>query len=320
MADAAAAATPTDTGGASSAGSGTESQAAPVVQDSKTGETTSPGGEQKAAEQKPAEPKTYKRKINGREESIPADAIDAAAKALGIDAQDLLNGSQLKKAAYEKFEAARKEAERVEKLKASKDPRAIARELLGMDEAAYRKHAEDFLLAELQREQQMAALTPEQQKYESQRQEFERQRQEFERQQSEAKEAQLAAQVTEVRGKLEPMILGAIEKAGLPRTPAAVRAVVDELQAQQRYGLPLDVDAAVRDSQRGLVEPVAQMLGKMPPERLVQLLGKEAYDGLLRYSISQKGEPQRPQTQQPAAAKEKGRSWMTEQEWREKYG
>lgn len=322
MAESAAAATPTGDGGASPEGSddgsGTADVAgvAPASEKPNTG-TPKPGADAAGAEKPVAEPRTYKRKINGREETIPADAIDAAAKALGLDPQDLLNGSQLKKAAYERFEAARKEAERVERLKGLKDPRAIAREMLGMDEAAYRKHAEEFLLSELAREQQMAALTPEQQQYETQRQKFEAERAEFERQKAEAKEAQMVEQAQAAQARLEPAILGAIDKAGLPRTPAAVRAVVAELKAQVRYGLPLDVDAAVRDAQDGFVKPTAAILSKMPPEKLIELLGKDAYDGILRHSIAKKGEAPAPVAQ--AQSKPEPDRLLTPKEWDELY-
>jgi hypothetical protein len=62
------------------------------------------------------------------------------------------------------------------------------------------------------------------------------------------------------------------------------------------------------------------MLGKMPPEKLVALLGKDAYEALLRYSIAQKGADTKPlPAQQPAKPAEPARKWMTTREWEDAY-
>ena len=317
MADAAAVATPTD-GGAQPGTQDEAPQQAPVVQDTKAGETVSPGSETKQ-EPKPAEPRVYERKINGKAEKIPADVVDAAAKALGLEPSDLLRGTQLAKAAYEKFEEARRIQQQMEGFK-GKDPWDLVKEARGMKDEDLDALAEQRLIAKLQREAQLSQLTPEQQAYERQRVEFERQKAEFAAQQKAAQDAALTAQATQVRNQMEPAILSAIEQAGLPKTPEAVRAVVAQLQTQHKYGLPLDVQAAVRDAQSQFVQPTAAMLAKMGPEQLVKYLGKDAVDAILRHSIAQKGGPtSQPVPKPPDAPQEKPRSWLTSKEWDAKY-
>ncbi|HET9554909.1 MAG TPA: hypothetical protein VFP50_18230 [Anaeromyxobacteraceae bacterium] len=315
MADVAAAATPT-TGGASPETNSTaqtnSSQQDPQAQGATPGE----GAQQQAPV---AEPRFYERKINGKAEKIPADDIDKAAKALGLDPQELLRGTQLAKASYERFEAARKLQDQFNGLK-GKDPWTIAKEMQGLDDAALDRLAEQRLIAKLQNEARLSQLTPEQQQYERQRLEFERQRAEFAEQQRAAQEQALSVQATEMRSQMEPMIISEMEKAGLPKTPAAVRAVVDQLQTQHRHGLPLDFAEAVRSAQDQFINPTAEVLGKMPPEQLVKLLGKEAVDAILRHSIAQKPTPESRPIQPPTApAQEKPRTWMTTKEWNDQY-
>lgn len=322
MADAAPTATPT-TGGASSEGTTsaapstttTPSQAA-VPASTAPSDGAPPTGQEAA----PAtEPRVYERKINGKVEKLNADEIDKAAKLLGLEPQDLLRGSQLAKAAYEKFEAARKLQDQFDGLK-GKDPWSLAREIHGLDDAALDKLAEQRLIAKLQSEARLAQLTPEQQQYERERMEYERQRSEFQAQQKAAQEQAMAAQATEVRNRMEPMIIGEMEKAGLPKTPQAVRAVVAQLEVQHRYGIPLDFAAAVRDAQSEFINPTAAVLGKMTPEQLVKVLGKEAVDGILRHSISQKPNPAATPIQPgPTPAKEPSRTWLTTKEWNDQY-
>ena len=313
MADAAAVATPTD-GGAQPGTQDAAPQQAPVVQDAKAGETTSPGSDPKQ-ETKAAEPRVYERKINGKAEKIPADVVDAAAKALGLEPAELLRGTQLAKAAYEKFEEARRIQQQLEGFK-GKDPWDLVKEARGMKDDDLDALAEQRLIAKLQREAQLSQLTPAQQEYERQRVEFERQRAEFAAQQKAAQESALTAQATQIRNQMEPTILAAVEQAGLPRTPEAVRAVVAQLQTQHKYGLPLDVQAAVRDAQSQFVQPTAAMLAKMAPEQLVKMLGKDAVDAILRHSIAQKGGPTSQQVPKPAEVpQERPRTWMTTKEW-----
>lgn len=293
--------------------------AAPPSQAPAGKETAPATGEPKAPEVATPEPRFYDRKINGKAERIPADVVDAAAKALGLEPSELLRGSQLASAAYGKFEEARRiqaQFEAARKL----DPWDLAKQVRGLKDEDLDRLAEERLIAKLQREAQVAALTPEQQDYERQRLKFEQDRRDFEKQKADAEQKAISEQAAVIRERLETDVIGALESAGMPKTPDAVRAVVTELERQHKYGIPLDVQAAVRDAQASFVTPTAAMLSKMPPEKLIALLGKDAYDAILRHSIAQKGADTRPPVkQEPAKPGEPKRTYLTTKEWDEAY-
>jgi len=278
MAETAAAATPTTDGGAQPAEPQDPKAIAP--------ETAKAETEPKKEEAAP-EPRFYERKINGKAEKIPADVLDKAAEVLGLDPAELLRGTQLAKAAYSKFEEARKLQAQWEAAQ-KEDPWGLAKSVKGMTDEQIDEMAIQRVIAKMNREAELEKLTPEQRAYEAKRQEIEARAKDVERREAAIKEQVLSQQAAAVRDRLEPMIIGAIEKAGLPKTPEAVRAVVSQLELQHKYGIPLDVDAAVREAQSGFVEPSAAMLSKMGPEQLIKMLGKEAVDAILRHSVSAK--------------------------------
>ena len=306
MAETAAVATPTPEGGA---------QPEPRVDAPKTAElapvdTTIARDGEKAPE-KPPEPRFYTRKVNGKEEQIPAEAVDAAARALGLEPNEIMSVAQLKRAAYQKFEEADKIRKQVESLRGIKDPWKLAREMAGLDDGALDKLAEERLIARMQRE----ALDPAQREILEQREALAREKAEIDAQKKAAADAQMTAQAQAVRERLEPMVLDAIDKAGLPKTPDAVRAVANELTRQHRYGLPLDIDAAVRDAQAQFFQPVLATVAKMSPDQLVKALGKDAIDAILRHSLAQRNTPAEPAKQtQPAVPAKQERPYMTPKE------
>jgi hypothetical protein len=274
----------------------------------------------KPAEAKPTEPppppRTYKRKVNGQDEEIPAEAIDAAAKALGLNPNELLSVSQLKRAAYERFREAEKVQKQYEKFK-DMDPWQLARELKGLDDGALDKAAEDRLIAKLQRD----AMPPEQRALAEQQEKLAKERAEFEKERAAQQEQVVSQQSQAIRAQLEPKVIAAVEAAGLPKTPDAVRAVVGELERQVKYGLPMDVEAAANEVRDQFFRPSLGMLKNMSPAQIVAEIGKEKFDELLRFSIEQqKGAPPPPQAPVETKPKAPEKNWMSPQEWRAKYG
>lgn len=270
-------------------------------------------------EEKPAakpEPKFYERKVNGKVEKIPAEAIDAAAAALGMSPSEMLSTSQLKRAAYERFEAAEKARKEVEALKGIKDPWALAQKMAGLDDAALDAAAEERLIKKLQRE----AMDPAQRALAEERDKLAKERAAIEEQKKAQAETVLSQQAQAVRAKLEPAIIEAVEKAGLPRTPDAVRAVVNELERQHKYGLPLDPAQAAIEAREQFFRPSLGILRSMPAEALIRELGKEKYEELLRYSIAKKPETTKTKPAEPAKPAAPERAYITEKEFKAKYG
>jgi hypothetical protein len=269
-----------------------------------------------AEEPKKPEPRFYERKVNGRIEKIPAEAVDAAAQALGLSPNEILSASQLKRAAYERFEQAEKTRKEVEALRGIKDPWKLAQTMAGLDDAALDAAAEQRLIAKLQRE----AMDPAQRQLLEEREKIAKERAALEAERAKQSEQVLTQQAAAIRERLEPLVIDAIEKAGLPKTPDAVRAVVNELERQHRFGLPLDPTQAASDAREQFFRPSVSMLKNLPAEAIVRELGKEKYAELLRYSLTQKGEKpaEKPaETPKPAA---KERAWMSEKEWRQRFG
>lgn len=309
MAEDTATATPTPPGGAQPEAQDPKQQAAGEPIDA-----TAP----KPAEAKPPEPpKTYKRKVNGREEEIPADAVDAAAKALGLSPNELLSTSQLKRAAYERFEEAQKIQKQYERLRGIKDPWELAREMAGLDDGALDKAAEDRLIAKLQRE----AMPPEQRALAEERERIAKERADLDKQKAESQKAQVAQHAQALRESLEPKIIAAVEQAGLPKTTDAVRAVVVELERQAKYGLPIDPAQAAADVREQFFRPSLGILKAMTPEQIVAELGKEKWEEMLRFSIQQKTGAPPPQQPKPAEApKQAAKGYLTTKEWNALYG
>jgi hypothetical protein len=308
MAETAATATPTD-GGAQPEAQDTQPQT--LGAPSNDPKMTAPDA--KPAAEKPPEPRTYERKINGRVERIDADAIDKAAKALGLDPKEILTASQLKRAAYEQFEEARKIQKQMEALK-GKEPWEIARELKGLKDEDLDTLAEQRLIAKLQRE----AMDPAQRKDLEERERFDKERAAFEAERKAHQETQINQQAQVIRARLEDGVIQAIEKAGLPKTPDSVRAVVSELERQHRYGLPLDIEDAVASARGSFVDPVVGMIRNMSAEQIVRELGEAKFKELLAYSLQPKGAPAAPQQTTPAtdtAPPRRGRGYMTPKDW-----
>lgn len=297
-------ATPTESGGAQPA----EPQVEPTIE--------APPAETPAESPK-AEPKFYERKVNGKVEKIPAEAVDAAAEALGLTPAEILSTSQLKRAAYERFEAAEKTRKEVEALKAIKDPWKLAQAMAGLDDAALDDAAEKRLIAKLQRD----TLDPAQRQLLEEREKLAKERAEIEAQRKAQDDHLLAQQAQVIRDQLEPLVIEAIEHADLPKTPDAVRAVVAELERQHKYGLPLDPAQAAAEARDKFFRPSLAILKKMPAEAIVRELGKEKYDELLRYSL-QKGEkpPVPPAEPDKTKPKTPERAWMSEKEWKQRFG
>lgn len=283
-------------------------------------QATGAAPEQQGQPAAPPQPRTYKLKVNGNEQAVPADAIDNAAKALGLKPEELLRGSQLTRAAYERMEAAAKEAQRIEalKAKAKENPWAVASELAGLKDEEIDQLAEKRLLERLQRE----AMSPEQRRIaelEAERQRLQAERDEqVKTQQQQAMEQQTKAAVQH----FNQTIPKAMESAGLPKTTESLRLVADHLKRQLSIGLQPDVAYAAQEVRQFLDQRNAAVYRAYSPQQLEQLLGKEAIDNLMRYRIEQaKGAPaQPPPPKPPETPKPAGKSYLTPKEWDALYG
>ena len=105
----------------------------------------------------------------------------------------------------------------------------------------------------------------------------------------------------------------AMEAAGVPRTVEAARLIHSKMGAMLRAGVAPDVHQAAKMAAQELRERNFAILRSMPAAQIVEAIGKEAYDNLLRHSIAKPSAPA--PTPQPTP-KQNGRSYMTEAEAR----
>jgi hypothetical protein len=267
-------------------------------------------------------PRTYKRTINGQTTEIPADDIDKAAKILDLDPEEFLNVSQLKAASYQRFREAQDEKKRVEQAKAEQakrleDPRVkslMQERGLSAEDAAVLVRVQEMIAAE--------QMTPEQRALaEKERAINEREakiREAEEARQHQAMQAETAQHVQRFNAEIP----AAMEAAGLPRDPAAARLVIEHAQRAASLGMPIDLKWAARDVASQMVSKYAPVFAKMPPERLISALGKDAIDAIQKHLISraQPGIPQpKPVPQQANGTQPKRPYGMSVDEWREKF-
>lgn len=181
---------------------------------------------------KPAAPRTYKVKVYGKDQEIPAEDVEKAAKALGVEVEALLGGTRMFKAANERFQkAAQIEKQARSALEALKTrPRDALREMLGEEDFA--KLAIEAVSEMMQAEQ----LTPEQRRIK----ELEAINSKNERAAAElhkAREAEHAKQYeTQAAKKLDTEITAALSSGKLPRDPYVVKRLATMIDSHLSRG------------------------------------------------------------------------------------
>lgn len=225
-----------------------------------------------AAKEKPAK-RTYRQKVNGRDEELDAEEVDRLASRLGLPAQELLSATSLQRAAYERMQEAaklRREAEQaIEILR--KDPFEAAKRA-GLDEAKLEELVQRRALELYQREfdpQTGKPLTPEQRQaldWRSRAEAADRDKEEREKADRTREEEQAAE---EMRGRWVRTIVGKLEQAKLPKSMTArVAAHMADLIGADRSVNPEDVvDDAAELAAQDLEQESATIFGDMPWEQ-----------------------------------------------------
>lgn len=305
----------------------TEPAAAPAgatPEPAPTPQTPEPGATPQSAAAPSSEPKpepqpqTYKLVVNGQERVISeeqAQHITQAAAALGMTPQEFIQASQLKAAAYQRFEESARMRRETEALLANlKGSTREALRRAGVDPREFARAEIEAAIAEQQQLEEEAALPP------RVRAALEKARaleQEHAKLQAEAKQRQAAQLQGDAKAHFDRWnaeLPAAMEKAGLPRTPEATRLVLAKMETMIKAGVPLDVGFAAAKAAEELQSRNFSLLGKMSPEAIVKALGQDAYNALLRHSVQAAGGTKpAPATPKPPEQKN-GRRWMTEAE------
>ena len=258
--------------------------------------------------------RTMKAKVYGEERELSADAVEGLAKELGIPPEFVLRNLQTSAAAQKRLqEVAEKEktwAERQAKLKA--DPWA-AFEGQDPDAAA---------IARVQAIMEREAMNPDQRA----RAEAEQKIAEYQaREKAQQEEQQTAAQQAETQkviGKLNVELPAAAEAAGLPRSPAVGRMMIDFMLTQARAGVEVDPADAAQYAKETTQQWTAEVIKGMDGDQLDKFLGPEVIKKVLANAVARvrgkTAQPTIPPQGAPQAKKEP--SFLTPEEFRRRYG
>lgn len=236
--------------------------------------------EQTDAAAKPPEPtpqqvqamkERFKFKVDGEEYEEEYDLSDK---------ERLRKDLQLAKAAKKRIAEAQEEKRKLYELaKQLENPEALLEKMgdKGLE------LAEKLLLKKIQGEM----LTPEQKKLI----EYEKKIAEYEDQQRLAKEQTEAAQQAELEAKYaehyQKLIIGALEKVNLPKTPELAKRAAALLKKNQDLGLDLDVDDLVAEIKADALSSIGSIFKDASPEQLIDLLGKENAKKIIKHNLDQ---------------------------------
>jgi hypothetical protein len=259
-------------------------------------------------------PRKLKAKVYGEEREISADYVEGMAKELGIPPEFVLRNLQTSAAAQKRLqEVAEKEktwAEREAKLKA--DPWG-AFEGQDPDAAA---------IARVQAIMEREAMSPEQRKiaeYEAKLKTVEEERS------ARVKEQQTVAQQAETQkviAKLNVDLPAAAEAAGLPKSPAVGRMMIDFMLSQARAGMDVNPEDAAQYAKETVAGWTGEVIKGMSGAQIEQFLGPDAIKTLLNHKVAQVrgGTTPAPVPATSPAAPKKSPAFLSTEEWRRQYG
>jgi hypothetical protein len=141
--------------------------------------------------------------------------------------------------------------------------------------------AEKMLLKKIQQEM----MTPEQRELAELKSRLER----FEAQEKAAKEAEERQKQDEIedryRQQFQTTIIGALEKAGLPKTPRIAQRMAQLLQYNINLGYDLTPEELAHEAKKEFSELFGALSKDAEAEQLLNLIGKDAYKKLNKHQI-----------------------------------
>lgn len=306
--------------------------AAPVVAAPATETTpTDPGGTSEpvntttppAATTPPKEPapppkRTLKAKVYGQEREISAESVESLSKELGIPPEFILRNLQTSAAAQKRLQevAEKEKAWEARRAKLKEDPWSVLKEEAGLD-------PDQAAIARVQRLMEQESMSPEQRaaaEYQRKAAEAEAKLKAFE------EEKQTAAQQAETQKVIEGLnqaIPAAAEAAGLPRSPAVGRMMVEFMLSQARAGVDADPADAAQYAKETVQGWTGEVLRSMNEDQIVSFLGPEVVKRILQHSVNKvRGTQGAPPAAPPAApaGDRRAPSFLSPEEWRKRYG
>lgn len=299
--------------GSTSAGS-TEAQVTESTESFETTaenqETTESQVEVGTEEKKPAPmKKKFKLKVDGEEFE---EEIDLA------DEERIRKELQLSRAAKKRMaeanEAKRKAYEIVQAFE--KDPETMLKRMGPKG----REIAEKFLLGVIQEDM----MSPEEKERQSKDARLKAYEEQEERAKTEAQEKVLQEKERAYAQQFQKLIIDALEKTKLPKSPALVKQMAGLIQKNMQYGLDLTPEDLASEIMTDKQQLIRSIFSEADGDQILQLLGDEVANKIRKSDLKKLREKQlggyQPHTQSQAQvqAKPQESRRMTLSEWREK--
>jgi hypothetical protein len=298
------------------------SDAAPVVADAPVSTSTPPGDASEPVATPPVTPppkeaapppkRTLKAKVYGEERELSADAVEGLAKELGIPPEFVLRNLQTSAAAQKRMqEVAEKEKAweaRTAKFKA--DPWAMMKEEAGLD-------PDQAAVERVRKLMEQEAMSPEQRavaEYQRKNAEMEAKLKAIEEERTQGAQK---AETDRVIATLNTAIPAAAEAAGLPRSPAVGRMMVEFMLSQARAGVDVNPEDAAQYARENVQGWTGEVLKSMNEEQIITFLGPEVVKKILTHSVNKVRGTQAAPAVVPATTSPKGPpKKMSTDEWR----
>jgi hypothetical protein len=248
----------------------------------------------------PQEPKKWKVKIDQEEAEV--------------DEQELVRGYQRAKSANKRFEEASRLYKEAAPYLTAKQKGDLNTLLSDLPDEKKREWAENYL-GEWLRLQQMDPTERENLEYKKKLEQYEKEKSEREQEErSQAEKAQRQQLALQAKSEIDTQIAEAVKSSGLKPTPRLIARIADEmLISHNARGERLPASEAMKRADQALRGDVQSLISEMPTDKLVDYLGKDIINKILRHSTDQVrsnspfGKPQAPKQETREPVKSEGK-------------
>lgn len=253
---------------------------------------TEPKAEEAAQPEEKAEtkpPRKFKAKIRGREVELDEEEV----------IQSGLTAAQIRRAANEQFEEAKKAKAEVESWRKSleEDPLGALGKMLG-GEDKFKALAEQYLIRQMQMEQ----LDPKERALLEARQELEAERQRVKEYESKTQQAQIEAAAKHYAERYNSEWPEAFAKVGLPKTKETVRRMAELTQRSIQLGIEQDAVSLAKLVREDFVEEQRASFESLEGDELLTALGPALVKKIRMADVARVKAKQAPAAQPTRAA------------------
>jgi hypothetical protein len=259
-------------------------------------------GEEKQTNAAPQNPdRPYKIKVNGREMDVSLDELKTLAQKAESAEQRFLEAGKMRKQSQTLVRLLKENP-----LQVLSDPR------LGID---IKKIAQDFLYAEIQKEQ----MTPEQRELHDTKQKLAEMEEEKKTSQKKIEDERFQELVKHHSTQLDKEISAALQTANLPKSPTTIKRVAFYMMEGLKRGVELKASDVMDIVRNDYISDFRDMFGLADGETMTKVLGDEVVKKLREYDLNRLRPDlaTRPAQTQPTAPKGKVEK-LDPMDWRDR--